>query len=154
MASDHLIKFDHHIEDYTEDRMSVLISDGKFLPAVERLLEDTKWQVDRESSRSPYNAPILSINNKTITPDFCRIHNGFTDPADIPASDYLTHDFSVENQFDKLTDIASRVVAACMEAREGDQHVLVWRGDPAITLTRQLHPKGLLLLITTSVAWI
>jgi hypothetical protein len=147
-------KFDHHIEDYCEERASVIMTDGEFHPAVMRLLEDMKWQVERESERPPFHAPLLHLNNTTHSPNFTRIFNGVGSIEDIPTSDYLTNRFGVEEQFDKLTDISARVIAACAATRRDDQTMVVWRGFPAITFTRQLHPKGLLLLVYTQVAWI
>jgi hypothetical protein len=149
-----VVLFNTPIEDYTR-AIDPATMDEPFSGSVIRVLEHIKWQVDRESARPPFHAPIFMHNGMTHSPSHIRLFNGYRSVEQIPQSEYLTTNISVDAQYDRLLDISERFIAACMATRKEGEDVVAWRSDnPAVAFTRQLHPKGLLILVTAAVCWV
>lgn len=142
--------------DDTDEFNPAQMSNSPFRDNVETMLEDIKWRIERESSAPPRHGPIQSIGGHTVEPKFKILNNGAYERMElIPQADYLTTDFSVEAQYDRLLDISDRFIAAALEGRTDELTRIVWRAsNPAIKLYRYIRPTGLLLVLTGSVAWV
>ncbi len=147
------VSLDLNIIDYTDPNRLTGYS-GNFQDSVKELLESIYWRVSRESGRNPGCAPIVQKDGKTIEVQRNIIVNGVTRIPDIPASDYLTNDFSVATQLEKLHDISERFIHACIAPRTDEKDWLIWGAAPYVAFSRRLTPTGLLLLLTAQVNWV
>lgn len=147
-----LISFDPHIIDETDHLHQMGTSD--FRDAVSRLLADIQWRVSRESARPPGSSPIINKDGKTIEVKRNIIFNGFSNRAAVPMTDYLTHDFSIATQLEKIHDISERFISACVAGRTDERDWLIWGAAPYVVFSRRLTPKGVMLLLTAQVDWV